>query len=98
MNSKLLEYFTKNKIKNLYAIHKTSGEKKGIYSLTRPLLEPEEMITSFFSKPTKNQLTEDEKFSQKMLHINTHKNVKIKEGEFGINPVKDSFGSSFGLK
>ncbi|CAG9314458.1 unnamed protein product [Blepharisma stoltei] len=91
MNTKLLEYFAKNNVKNLYVLHKANQKKKGIYSLTKPFIEPEEMVTSFFTKP-KIQKTEEEEFVEEFIKVNDDISKNT------VNHNKDSFDSSFDIK
>ena len=53
---KLLNYLLMNKVRNLYTDFKTAQFKGPVYSLSEPVLPPEELVittqvTSFFTKP-----------------------------------------------
>lgn len=42
--SKLYDFLKQCGVKNLYTIHKERGPRQGIYSLTEPILEPEQPV------------------------------------------------------
>lgn len=101
MFQKLTDFFKKNQVKNLFTIHQENPQKKGIYSLTHPILWPESEVTTFFDKPSLIGLTPEEQLSQKLASgrkVNSFGAALNNEEQKPSKSMKskpDSFGESF---
>jgi len=68
MATKLIDFFKKNKIENLYTLHKTNPKKQGVYSLTNPVLVPQFPIKSFFETKPKVTLSPEQELSNSIMN------------------------------
>lgn len=62
----LLGYLKENGVRNLYMVNIEKSQKLEIYSLTGPILQPEEIVTSFFDKPSYKNLSPEEQLVHKL--------------------------------
>jgi hypothetical protein len=63
---KLVDFFKKNSVKNLYTLHLESKPKTSIYALSYPILPPEAEVTSFFDKPSFYHLSPEEQLEMRL--------------------------------
>lgn len=80
MFKKMTQFLAENGVENLYTLHLAGKTHSKIYSLTKPILEPEAEITTFFDKPSYQYMSDEEKMFHKLTNPKN----------------KNSFGKSLG--
>lgn len=98
MHTRLYEYLIKNRVRNLFTLNKDAGRDLRVCKLTKPILEPEEMITTFFPVATKNEKTDEQMLESRLMADPKKKPDyrKAKTGTFASD--FNSFGNSFDIK
>lgn len=64
----MTEFLAENGVESLYTMHLAGKTHSKIYSLTRPILEPEAEVTTFFDKPSYQYMNDEERMIHKLAN------------------------------
>jgi hypothetical protein len=69
MHSPLAEFLRKAGVRNLYLLHLDRQAKTGLYSLSDPIIKPEETVTTYFHRTSRPSVNPDAEFSKEMMGV-----------------------------